>query len=69
MTMICQFITRLKAQQDGATAVEYAIMVALIAAVIIGAVVTIGNNSKQSFECVGDQIANPDNTGCSPIGG
>ena len=36
-------------EEDGATAVEYAIMVGLIAAVIIGAVAIIGTRSDQSF--------------------
>lgn len=37
---------------EGATAVEYGIMVALIAAVIIAAVVLIGTDLKAAFEAV-----------------
>jgi pilus assembly protein Flp/PilA len=42
--------------EEGATAVEYAIMVALIAAIIIGAVETIGQRSNQAFTNVGNQL-------------
>jgi pilus assembly protein Flp/PilA len=42
--------------EEGATAVEYAIMVALIAAVIIGAVTTIGTKSNTTFTNVGNQL-------------
>jgi pilus assembly protein Flp/PilA len=35
--------------EEGATAVEYAIMVALIAAVVIGAVTALGTTSKATF--------------------
>lgn len=38
--------------EQGATAVEYAIMVALIAAVIIGAVSLIGTNTNATFNFV-----------------
>jgi pilus assembly protein Flp/PilA len=36
-------------EEDGATAVEYALMVALIAAVIIGAVTLLGGNASTAF--------------------
>jgi pilus assembly protein Flp/PilA len=42
--------------EEGATAVEYAIMVALIAAVIITAVTTIGQRSNQAFTNVGNSL-------------
>ncbi len=38
--------------EDGATAVEYGIMVALIAAVIIGTVVTLGEKILAAFDKV-----------------
>jgi len=44
------------ADEGGATAVEYALMVALIAAVIIVAVTTLGNNANDKFVEVGDAI-------------
>jgi pilus assembly protein Flp/PilA len=42
--------------ERGATAVEYGIMVALIAAVIIGVVVTIGQDLLGSFQTVEGQL-------------
>jgi pilus assembly protein Flp/PilA len=41
----------------GATAVEYGLMVALIAVVIIGAVAAIGTNLGQVFQTVADRLA------------
>ncbi|WP_083441703.1 Flp family type IVb pilin [Nitriliruptor alkaliphilus] len=38
--------------QDGATAVEYGIMVALIAVVIISAVYALGSQLNDDYECV-----------------
>ena len=43
-------------EEGGATAVEYALMVALIAAVIIVAVTTLGNNAEQKFTDVGTAV-------------
>jgi pilus assembly protein Flp/PilA len=45
-------------EEGGATAVEYALMVALIAAVIIAAVTLIGNNASTKFDSVGTAIGN-----------
>jgi pilus assembly protein Flp/PilA len=50
----------LKARADeegGATAVEYALMVALIAVVIIAAVTLIGNSAATKFSYVGNAVA------------
>jgi pilus assembly protein Flp/PilA len=44
---------------EGATAVEYGLMVALIAVVIIGAVIALGGALDDTFTEVGDQIENP----------
>jgi pilus assembly protein Flp/PilA len=43
-------------EEGGATAVEYALMVALIAAVIIVAVTAIGKNADTKFSSVGGAI-------------
>jgi len=43
-------------EEGGATAVEYALMVALIAAVIIGAVTVLGTNSEAKFTTVGNAV-------------
>lgn len=44
--------------ERGATAVEYGIMVALIAAVIIVAVVFLGRETSKTFSCTADSIQN-----------
>jgi pilus assembly protein Flp/PilA len=44
------------AEEGGATAVEYALMVALIAAVIIVAVTILGENAETQFTKVGDAV-------------
>lgn len=54
---------RLRLDQAGATAVEYGLMVALIAAVIIGAVTTLGANSRDCFSDVAASIAGNNATG------
>lgn len=55
--------TRQWTSEHGATAVEYAIMVSLIAVVIIVAVTALGLNLNDTFECtaskVGDLANNP----------
>ena len=50
-------IKKLHLAEAGATAVEYGLMVALIAAVIIGAVTTLGQNAEDCFDTVSDAIA------------
>ncbi|TLM74709.1 Flp family type IVb pilin [Pseudarthrobacter sp. NamB4] len=47
---------RVRRDEKGATAVEYGIMVALIAVVIIAAVTLIGGNLKGTFESVGCSV-------------
>jgi pilus assembly protein Flp/PilA len=44
-------------EEGGATAVEYALMVALIAAVIIVAVTALGDNASTSFQNTATDIA------------
>jgi len=43
-------------QEEGATAVEYGLMVALIAVVIIGAVQLLGINLSSKFSDVADKV-------------
>ncbi len=50
------------ADEEGATAVEYALMVALIAVVIIAAVAFIGTGASTQFHSVGNCVTTP--TGC-----
>ena len=48
--------TRISTRDRGATAVEYGLMVALIAIVIIGAVALLGGNLKNLFNNVSGQV-------------
>jgi pilus assembly protein Flp/PilA len=43
-------------EQEGATAVEYALMVALIAAVIIVAVAFLGHSASNTYSTVGSAL-------------
>ena len=54
--------SRLRRDETGATAVEYGIMVALIAVVIIIAVSTLGGQLEDLFSGVSTDIANPQTT-------
>ncbi len=51
-----QFLTRFVADESGATAIEYGLIVALIAVVIIGAVTTLGSNLNGTFTKAGNAI-------------
>ena len=54
-----QAIIKFINQDQGATAVEYAIMVSLIAGVIVAAVALLGGNTQNLFQDAADKIANP----------
>jgi pilus assembly protein Flp/PilA len=43
-------------KEDGPTAVEYAVMLALIIVVCIAAITTLGSNAKTTFTNVGNTI-------------
>ena len=43
--------------EDGPTAVEYAVMLALIIVVCIGAITTLGTNANTTFDSVGTAIS------------
>jgi pilus assembly protein Flp/PilA len=47
--------------EDGPTAVEYAVMLALIIVVCIAAVTAIGNNANATFTAAGNAIADGNN--------
>jgi len=52
------FVNFLK-QEDGPTAVEYAVMLALIIVVCIAAITTLGSNANSTFSFVGSAIQPP----------
>jgi pilus assembly protein Flp/PilA len=46
-------------KEDGPTAVEYAVMLALIIVVCIAAITTLGSNANSTFSFVGSTIKPP----------
>ena len=44
-------------REEGPTAVEYAVMLALIIVVCIAAITTLGNNANATFQSVGNAIS------------
>ena len=57
LTLATQVKGRLASEDEGATAVEYGLMVALIAVVIIGAVGALGTSLSTLFTSVAGSIA------------
>lgn len=51
-----KFVSRFLKDESGATAIEYGLIVALIAVVIIAAVSTIGNKLNTNFQTVGNKL-------------
>ena len=52
-----KFVTRFATDESGATAIEYGLIVALIAVVIITAVTTIGTNLNTAFSTIATSTA------------
>ena len=51
-----KFVTRFLKDESGATAIEYGLIIALIAVVIISAVTAVGTKLNASFTSVGGSI-------------
>ena len=49
---------RLFKNEDGATAIEYGLIAALIAVVIIGVLTSVGTSLNGTFQTVADSLAN-----------
>ncbi len=49
-------IDNFRADQDGATAIEYGIIAALISVVIIVSVTTVGTELNQTFSVIGNSL-------------
>ena len=49
-------INSLRTEEEGATAVEYGLIVALIAAIIVGVVATLGTQIQTAFQTVVDAL-------------
>lgn len=56
MKNFAQKVQRFLASEDGPTAVEYAVMLALIVVVCLGAITSIGTNANQTFNDVANQL-------------
>ncbi|MFO0797754.1 MAG: Flp family type IVb pilin [Gemmataceae bacterium] len=59
MRKVTQSLVSFLKKEDGPTAVEYAVMLALIIVVCIAAVTTLGSNANSTFSFVGSAIAPP----------
>ncbi|SLK01447.1 Flp family type IVb pilin [Arthrobacter sp. P2b] len=57
LSLYTNLMTRLRTEEKGATAVEYGIMVGLIAVVIIIAVSTLGTTLNGFFDSVNTELA------------
>ena len=51
-----KFVTQFLKDESGATAIEYGLIVALIAVVIVGAVTTLGTGMSAKFQEVSDKV-------------
>jgi pilus assembly protein Flp/PilA len=56
MRKLCQFAVNFVKAEDGPTAVEYAVMLALIIVVCITAITTLGSNANKTFTSVGTAV-------------
>jgi pilus assembly protein Flp/PilA len=54
-----KFMKSLWKDESGATAIEYGLLAALIAVVIIGVVASLGSTLQDTFATVDSQIQNP----------
>ena len=57
MSTLVRSVRRFLTSEDGPTAVEYAVMLALIIVVCIGAITTLGKNANNTFTSVGNTVA------------
>jgi pilus assembly protein Flp/PilA len=63
MNTLMQKLQSFLADEQGATAVEYGLMIALIAAVILGTVQLLGTELNTKFTAVKDAVKNAGSTG------
>jgi pilus assembly protein Flp/PilA len=57
MRNLKNFVVEFVNREDGPTAVEYAVMLALIIVVCIGAITTLGKNANGTFTSVGTAMS------------
>jgi pilus assembly protein Flp/PilA len=56
MFKLAQFVVAFLRSEEGPTAVEYAVMLALIIAVCIGTITTLGTNANATFNSVSNAV-------------
>jgi pilus assembly protein Flp/PilA len=56
MKSLTKKVQRFLASEDGPTAVEYAVMLALIVIVCLTAIQAIGTNANSTFQDIADQL-------------
>jgi pilus assembly protein Flp/PilA len=56
LSRISQSLVNFLKREDGPTAVEYAVMLALIIVVCVAAITTLGTNANATFTSVGNTI-------------
>ena len=59
MTNLLPKIKRFLQSEDGPTAVEYAVMLALIVVVCLAAIQAIGSNANATFDQISTQLKQP----------
>ncbi len=59
MRLVTKRLVSFPKGEDGPTAVEYAVMLALIVVVCIAAITTLGSNANSTFSFVGSSLAPP----------
>ena len=57
-TPVFSFVKKFLSREDGPTAVEYAVMLALIIVVCLTAITTLGSNANKTFTKVGTTVGN-----------
>ena len=62
MRNLAKSVVNFLKREDGPTAVEYAVMLALIIVVCIAAITTLGSNANSTFSFVGSAIKPPSTT-------
>ena len=62
MSKMTKLVVDFLRKEDGPTAVEYAVMLALIIVVCIAAITTLGSNANSTFSFVGSAIQPPAST-------
>ncbi len=62
MKALAKKVHRFLVSEDGPTAVEYAVMLALIVIVCLAAIQAIGSNANTTFDTISDQLAGSSST-------